>query len=136
MATSGKVWEWHNNEVGVGYQARHVVRQKALPSATGQIIDMRGPVPKTLRSLAAGCSEMNVAHRLKDDGKRIKRKSDTDTLKTKRRDSLDPSLVSDAPDDVKKAKKKHRDHADKKRHKKSKDHKDKKGSKKKDRKKD
>ena len=52
MATSGKSWEWHNTEVGVGYQAKHVVRQKSFAPITDKIIDMRGPVPKRLSNCA------------------------------------------------------------------------------------
>ena len=52
MATSGKSWEWHNTEVGVGYQAKHVVRQKSFAPITDKIIDMRGPVPKRISNCA------------------------------------------------------------------------------------
>ena len=60
MATSGKSWEWHNTEVGVGYQAKHVVRQKTFAPITDKIIDMRGPVPKRI-SNCAGLSSTAVS---------------------------------------------------------------------------
>lgn len=138
MATSGHVWEWHNNEVGVGYQARHVVRQKPLPSTSGQIIDMRGPVPKTLRTLA-GSSDV-VHSEAKGKEKQTKRKLEAAPVDKKCRDSSGHSslpLVSDGSDDTRRPKKRrHNDPGDekKKHHKKSKEHKSKKKSKKKEKK--
>lgn len=37
---ANKDWEWHNNEVGVGYAAPGVVRQRRTGYETSKIIDM------------------------------------------------------------------------------------------------
>ena len=44
MGENAKVrWEWHNNEVGEGYQARGVVRQSSISCTSKErIIDMTG----------------------------------------------------------------------------------------------
>lgn len=38
-----KGWEWHNTEVGKGFQARGVVRQATIRSDPIKIIDMSAP---------------------------------------------------------------------------------------------
>lgn len=37
---ANKDWEWHNTEVGVGYAAPGVVRQRKTECATSKIVDM------------------------------------------------------------------------------------------------
>ena len=37
-----KEWEWHNNQVGIGYQAKGVVRQNNVHVKIDKVIDMRG----------------------------------------------------------------------------------------------
>jgi hypothetical protein len=41
---ANKDWEWHNNEVGIGYAAPGVVRQRRTGHATSKIIDMTKPI--------------------------------------------------------------------------------------------
>ncbi len=39
--------EWHNVEVGKGYQAKHVIRQSGPGIDIGKIVDMRYPVERS-----------------------------------------------------------------------------------------
>lgn len=39
-----KTWEWHNVEVGKGFQSRGVVRQPQVQHKADKIIDLRGPI--------------------------------------------------------------------------------------------
>ena len=43
---ANKAWEWHNNEVGVGYAAPGVVRQRQVGDKKYSIVDMTKKIEK------------------------------------------------------------------------------------------
>ena len=46
-----KEWEWHNNQVGLGYQAKGVIRQSNVNVQIEKVIDMRGNMSTTSKQL-------------------------------------------------------------------------------------
>lgn len=62
---ASKSWEWHNNEIGIGYKAKHVVRQPGLnpiPLST-KIIDMTGSKRSTCSTSKDGdaCNDITFS---------------------------------------------------------------------------
>lgn len=76
-------WEWHNNEIGVGYAAPGVVRQRQAGYETSKIIDMSKRDPPA-------------------DNENIKETATTDTISTK-------ESKSKKADKSKKKRKRHRE---------------------------
>ena len=63
-------WQWHNTEIGSGYQAKFVVRQPGKSNEEMKIVDMRGPVASEVQNLS------KVAHDNKNNP--LKREHDDD----------------------------------------------------------
>ena len=76
-------WEWHNNEVGVGYAARGVVRQRVTGYETSKIIDMSKPAPTGEENIEdfvvkEKSNATKINERDRDHAVKKKRKKDTE----------------------------------------------------------
>ena len=84
-------WEWHNTEVGHGYQAKGVYRQPSHSVVSTKIIDMRGP-SSNLVSVGRKHDRENKKHEntksSKDHGdKKKKSKAEKKLKKSKKKKS-------------------------------------------------
>lgn len=70
-----KSWEWHNNIVGKGYQARGVIRQPGRNDRTElNIVDMSKPVEESHTNLAQSTDKIQSESPKEKDKKSSKKK--------------------------------------------------------------
>lgn len=82
-------WEWHNNEVGKGYQARGVVRQPGMQIASAPVLDLSKP--QSSPELNQNQSSKKESEKSKKDSKA---KKSNDKIKKKKfgKPSFNPLL--------------------------------------------
>lgn len=89
-----KSWEWHNTEVGAGYQAKGVVRQRvAEHNQVTKIVDMRMSTGPQATEISAGNRDKVTEENRKEKKKDKKREKS----KKHRRDESDDSSVERQP---------------------------------------
>jgi hypothetical protein len=81
---ANKNWEWHNNEVGGGYAAPGVVRQRQAGGDTGKIVDMTKPV-------VAVPTDSESSKKQKKESSAEERREKSDRHKKKRKKNKDDS---------------------------------------------
>ena len=77
-----KTWDWHNTVVGVGYQAKGVVRQRVSEDVAPKVVDMRSSaiVPASQRKSSSPPSKVKKEKRKKEKkSKSSKRKSESES---------------------------------------------------------
>jgi hypothetical protein len=90
-----KTWDWHNTVVGVGYQAKGVVRQRVSEEpAPIKVKDMRGPV-EVPDAQKPSKKEPEVTKTKDKEEKKAKKKKDS--RKHKKRHDSDESSDDQSP---------------------------------------
>lgn len=92
-----KTWDWHNTVVGVGYQAKGVVRQRVSEEVVANVVDMRQAVPHDQMKDHQSTPQQNE----KNSKRKKKDKKDNKKSSSRRRradsDSSDSSDSSHTP---------------------------------------
>lgn len=86
-----KTWDWHNTVVGVGYQAKGVVRQRVGEEIAPKVLDMR-PKAQDLADKGKTLSVDRTMHREKK-----KEKKENKTKHRRRRSNSSDSDETDLP---------------------------------------
>ncbi len=89
---AGKSWEWHNTEVGQGYQARGVIRQRSAVAEVS-IVDLSKPQNVSDQNdKSEKSNKKEVDHRSKDKKDKKAHKSSSSKTKVKKEKREKPSF--------------------------------------------
>ena len=84
---ANQIRDWHNQEVGRGYQSAGVVRQRGPVAEVGKILDMRGPVSEETDSSEECGSDKELAKKkARKEGKKEKKKKDSKKERKERKE--------------------------------------------------
>ena len=84
---ASQIRDWHNQEVGRGYQSAGVVRQRGPAAEVGKILDMRRPVSEETDSSEERGSDKELAKKkARKEDKKEKKKKDSKKERKERKE--------------------------------------------------
>lgn len=80
-------WQWHNTEIGSGYQAKFVVRQPGMNSGGMKIVDMTGHIVTGITNPVKDDKNLNLLKRDYNDDNPNTHQNDVDISRKKEKHS-------------------------------------------------